>query len=84
MNPFQPILQVNATTPDHNTQRRQVVKAEFGGSVVAAKRPGEQVVRVAESATVVKKAVSDFEAEVRGMRDRLYTLEDNKFPRVKL
>jgi len=33
----------------------------------------EQVVRVAESVTVMKKAVSDFEADVRGMRDRVYT-----------
>ena len=28
---------------------------------------------MAESATVIKKAVSDFEAEVREIRDRLYT-----------
>jgi len=46
-----------------------LARAKF---IVYAKRPDEQVVRMPVDAIVVSKAVQDYEADVREIRDRLY------------
>ncbi|MCK4294520.1 MAG: N-6 DNA methylase [Planctomycetes bacterium] len=54
---------------NHIVEEGDEVRAKF---IVYAKRADEQIVRIPEKATIVKKAVQDYEADVRDIRDRLY------------
>jgi type I restriction-modification system DNA methylase subunit len=54
---------------NHIMEEGDEARAKF---IVYAKRADEQVVRIPKKATIVKKAVLDYEADVRDIRDRLY------------
>ena len=46
--------------------------------IIYAKKPDEQIVRVPENITIIKKAIQSYELDVKNIRNRLYTASMEK------